>query len=106
MKITPTQSFVLVRMHDIETSKIKLPEGLQLEPWGEVIAIGPDCKFAKVGDNVKFLPENYVCGFDRGGDERFIIGEGCIFALLNHDIMQDDSPAPDLSVVEQPTQTP
>ena len=100
MKITPIQSFVLVRMKDVPTNKIELPEGLQLEPYGIVVAVGNDCRYVKVGDNVKFLPENFVCGFDKGGDERFIIGEGSIFALVNHNIMQDDTPAPDLAVVE------
>src|SRR6266478_1134687 len=106
MKITPTQAFVLVRMKDIESGTIALPEVLQQEPYGAVVAVGPECKFTKVGDHVKFLPENFVCGFDKGGDERFIIGEGCIFAHVNHDLMQDDTPAPDISVVTQPTQQP
>lgn len=104
MKITPTQSFVLVRMKDVESPNISLPEGLQLEPYGVVVAIGPDCKFTKIGDAVKFLPDNFVCGFDKGGDERFIVGEGAIFATINHGVMQDDSPAPDFSIVREPTQ--
>lgn len=65
-----------------------------MEPYGEVIAVGPDCKIVKVGDKVLFVPEAYVAGFDRGSDERFIISEGSVFALVELDVNQDGSIEP------------
>jgi len=90
MKITPTTNFCLVRMRDLYThNAIKLLEGVKIEPYGEVVATGPDCKTAKVGDKVLFVPEAYVAGFDQGNDERFIISEGSIFAFVELDMNQE-----------------
>jgi NADPH:quinone reductase-like Zn-dependent oxidoreductase len=95
MKITPTSNFCLVRMRDLYTQNlIKLLEGVKIEPYGEVVAVGPDCKTVKVGDRVLFVPEAYVAGFDQGNDERFIISEGSVFGFIDLDVNQDGSREP------------
>ena len=81
-------------MHDVgEQSKLHLPEGASITPYGEVIAIGSDCKSIKVGDKVLFLPENYIAAFDKGGDERFVIPESSVFAIIDPEKDQDGTSA-------------
>lgn len=93
MKIKPLTYFLLVRMHDVgEQSKLHLPEGATITPYGEVIATGPDCKNIKVGDKILFLPENFISGFDKGGDERFVIPESAVFGLIDTEEDQDGTP--------------
>lgn len=90
MKITPTTNYCLVRMRDRYTNNVvKLLEGVKIEPYGEVVAVGPDCKIVKVGDNVLFVPEAYIAGFDQGADERFIISEGSVFGFIDLNVNQD-----------------
>jgi NADPH:quinone reductase-like Zn-dependent oxidoreductase len=78
-------------MRDLTTGRltIKLPDGLNIEPYGEVIAVGPDCKIVKVGDFVMFVPQAYIAGFDQGADERFIISEGSVFAFVDPNMSQE-----------------
>lgn len=95
MKITPTYNYLLVRMHDVPSkSGIKLPQGLQRQPYGEVVEAGPDCKVCKVGDLILFRPDNYVAGFDQGGDERFVIPEPAVFAFCDPVISQSGHTEP------------
>lgn len=90
MKVIPTQYFLLIRMHDVPSdSTVQLPEGLKREPYGEVIAHGPQCTFCTTGDFVLFLPNEYMAGFDQGHDERFIIAESCVFAKCDPEMTQD-----------------
>ena len=89
MKIIPTQNYILVRMHDISSdSDIQLPEGLQREPYGEVVLCGPECKFTKPGQTVLFHPLSII-GFDKGGDARYIVSEGSVFAICDPEVTQD-----------------
>lgn len=90
MKLTPTYNYLLIRVHNVPTdSPIELPETAQQEPYGEVIAAGPDCKVCKVGDKVVYRPDNLVCGFDQGKDERFIIPEPAVFAFIEPGVNQE-----------------
>jgi hypothetical protein len=78
MKIQPQQYYLLVSVHDKkdDNSEIVLPEGVQVQPYGHVIAVGPNCQFCTVGDLVLFLPQNMI-GME---DKTFIIPESCVFA--------------------------
>lgn len=81
MQIIPQQNYLLIRVHDVPSdSAVALPEGIQREPYGEVIAHGSDCKFCMTGDFVLYMPSALLTGFDQFGDQRFIISEGSVFA--------------------------
>lgn len=83
MKLIPQQYYLLIRIRDIAAdSKIALPEGVLRQPHGEVIAVGPDCKFCHVGDKVMFMLNNLV-RFEHTEDA--IIAEGAVFAKLEMD---------------------
>ena len=85
MQIIPTQNYILVRIHDAAApvSGLVLPEGSsERQPYGEVIAVGPDCKLCTPGESVLFLPGNLLAGFDQGNDAKFILPEGAVFAKL------------------------
>jgi hypothetical protein len=81
MKIQPTQTFLLVRMHEMNDTKklVALPDNNSIVvPYGEVISVGPDCK-SKPGDFVPFLPSNMIAGFDQHNDPKFIVPESAVF---------------------------
>lgn len=83
MKLIPQQYYLLIQIRDVASdSKVLLPEGVQRQPHGEVIAVGPDCKFCKVGDRVMFMLNN-VIRFEHTQDA--IIAEGAVFAKLQID---------------------
>lgn len=82
MTLIPTQNYILIRERSIkkEGNVIQLPANASpLQPYGEVISVGPDCKFTKPGDKVVFIPSNMVAGFDEGKDEKFIVSEDAVF---------------------------
>lgn len=83
--IYPTQNFLLVRMKNLKEPEggLILPQASEpMHPYGEVIARGPHCKICDVGDNVLFLPNNMVAGFDEGPDAKFIIAETAVFGKV------------------------
>lgn len=83
MKLIPQQYYLLIQIRDVAAdSKIQLPEGVLRQPHGEVIAVGPDCKFCKVGDRIMFMLQN-VIRFEHTEDA--IIAEGAVFAKLAAD---------------------
>lgn len=84
MKIQPSNKHLLIRIVDLTHSDagIVLPDGVRPNPYGEVIAIGPDVKEFYVGDKVLFLP-NGIIGFNQTDDngkqeEVYIINEGIV----------------------------
>jgi len=74
-------------------SGITLPDTAQVQPYGEVLAVGPQCTIAAVGDHVLFMPDCGPIGFRNANSEAevFIIPEGSVFAKYTKD------PAPLLS---------
>lgn len=79
MKIQPTFKHILIKLvNEHVDSGLVLPEGTRLNPYGEVLAIGPDVTTCTVGDKLLFMPEHAI-GFNEGEDEVFIINEGVVF---------------------------
>jgi hypothetical protein len=82
MKLIPQQYYLLIRICDTKAdSKIITVNGTapKVMPFGEVLAVGPDCKFVKPGDKVLFNLENMI-GFETL--KQFLIAEGGVFAKL------------------------
>lgn len=96
MKIVPTGSRLLVRIHDAglnPDSNIVVPEGYaQLLPYGEVLAIGPEVNEYEVGDKVIFLPDQGIAL----PDNTMIINKGVIFAEY-----QPDAPVDGIKLLER-----
>ena len=104
MKLIPLKGYLVIRMQNVKPEGgIELPEGTELEPYG-VIVVQPDpTSQFKVGDKVIFRPDNIIAGFDKGGDERFIIPQSCIYAFCDPDSTQDG--AEKLTVLPTPDAT-
>lgn len=84
MKLSPQQYYLLIRICDTKAdSKIITVSGdaPKVMPFGEVLDVGPDCKFCKKGDKVLFNLENLTIGFETL--KQFIIAEGSVFAKLD-----------------------
>lgn len=79
MTIQPTFHHLLIRMVDTTRadSNILLPESVQLQPYGEVIAVGEEVKAFVPGDKVLFLP-NAPLEFDLNGEKVYIINDRCV----------------------------
>lgn len=86
MQIIPTQRYITIAMKDRQklSSGLVLPEGsAELQPYGRVLATGPDCKLVEPGDAILFNPSNLMAGFNhKQSDECFILPEECVFAKI------------------------
>lgn len=80
--LRPTQNYVLIRLHEgAKPEGVLLPEHLQVKPYGEVLAVGPDCSTRRIGngqhynlqigDRVHFLPSSLI-GYDESERTCFI----------------------------------
>jgi len=80
MQIQPVTHKVLITIHSLrDTGSIVLPETVQeLQPYGQVLSVGSDCKHTKIGDKVLFLP-NAAIGIEHDGEMCYFIDEGSIF---------------------------
>ena len=99
MKIIPQQNYLLGVVKDLPSdSGVLLPEGMQREPYGLILEVGPDCKFVKKGDKILFFVSS-VMKFD---EDRFVIAEGCVFALCDPEATQDGHT--ELKIVKNPAE--
>lgn len=97
MKIIPQQNYILGVIRDLpSTAGIELPSGMQREPYGFVLEVGPDCKFVKKGQNVLFFPSSII----RFDEDRFVISEGSVFAFCDPETTQDGHT--ELKIVKNP----
>ncbi len=88
MKLQPTQNYVLIKLHETSRdSDILLPEGTQFKPYGEVVAVGPDCSYSKEdgikaiqpGMKVLCLP-SALLGYDEA-EQLYFLAEPSILAI-------------------------
>lgn len=106
MKIIPLQGFILVRMQNLPTEGgIELPQGTVIEPYGVIVAVGPQVVNHKIGDKILFLAQNAI-GHDKGGDERYIIPQSCIYATCDPDQTQDGGERSKLVMMNPPKDNP
>lgn len=79
-------------MKDLDPEgNLQLPDGTQLEPYGEVGSPIPEGSAYSVGDKVLFRADNVISAHDKGGDERYIIPESCIYATVDPTCTQDNA---------------
>jgi len=78
LKITPCKSYLLIEINELPTENIvALPGGAHRFPYGDVLAVGPECKFTKVGDKVLFMAGNAI-QFNHPEGDYFILHEDSV----------------------------
>lgn len=82
MTVRPAQAFLLVEIRDAAPDSGIVRLDGPAEPYGFVLACGPDCKFVVAGDRILFLPDNML-GFE--GSKNVIVPETAVFAKLKED---------------------
>ena len=85
MKIQPASNHILIQIKELrQHSQLAIPDSVQLNPYGLVLAIGPKVTEYAVGDKLLFLP-NAVIGFEQNCQEVFIIADGCVLGKYVED---------------------
>jgi co-chaperonin GroES (HSP10) len=85
LKIIPQQRYLLIEINELPTEElVAMPEGAHRFPYGDVLAVGPDCKFTKVGDKVLFMAGN-VIQFNHPEGDYFILSEDAVMGKYEFD---------------------
>lgn len=87
--IQPQFDKIAVRLKQLrQPDEIIIPDAAQnsqaMLPYGEVIAVGPDCKTTQIGDRVIVLPNNYIGFIDPENPE---IPAMCILLTSEQNVM-------------------
>lgn len=81
MTIHPLQSMILCQVHEgKKTNRIHIPDDVQVQPYAEILEIGPTCTFAKVGMKILCNPSVAVYADTINGKKLMIVHESACFA--------------------------
>lgn len=80
LQIQPTENRILVRLKDLNKTGLHIPDSAKVNPYAEVIAIGPDVNGINVGDKVLFLPSAQPIGLEQNDETVYVIPATTVFA--------------------------